>query len=143
MYRDRGGTLVFSNAPAASAQRRFAPVDWFSPEDGRRGRRVYRASQKKDFDPAIHEFSRRYEVDPALVKAVIHAESNFVPYGEKWTCERCGRTWNTAQIPADEYRQFLRDIRRPRIWAAVVALVIAGALAIVALINSRGRHGAA
>ncbi len=61
-------------------------------------------------------------------------ESNFVPYGEKWTCGNCGRTWNTAQIPADEYRQFLRDIRRPRIWAAVVALTIAGALAIVALI---------
>jgi hypothetical protein len=24
-------------------------------------------------------------------------------YGERWTCERCGRTWDTNRIPAAEY----------------------------------------
>ena len=81
MYRDRGGTLHFSNAPAAAQGQRYEPVDWYRPtEGGKRRRIVYRATNKKEFDPVIHEMSRRYEVDPALVKAVIHAESNFSPY---------------------------------------------------------------
>jgi soluble lytic murein transglycosylase-like protein len=80
MYRDRGGTLNFTNAPAGTTAKRYEPVDWYRPMVGGKRRMIYRASQKKDFDPFIHEMSRRYEVDPALVKAVIHAESNFVPY---------------------------------------------------------------
>jgi hypothetical protein len=35
-----------------------------------------------------------------------------VPYGERWTCERCGRTWNTRQIPAEEYEALERAVRR-------------------------------
>lgn len=83
MYRDAGGTLNFSNAPAGSASQRFVPVpsQWFAPP-GQAGRsRYYRASiRRSDFDIVIREMSSRYEVDPALVKAVIQAESNFVPY---------------------------------------------------------------
>ena len=43
-------------------------------------------------------------------------------YGEKWKCEQCGKTWNTEQIPADEYRGLIRDLRRLRFGALVVAL---------------------
>jgi hypothetical protein len=26
-----------------------------------------------------------------------------VRYGERWTCEKCGRTWNTRRIPIEQY----------------------------------------
>ena len=38
-------------------------------------------------------------------------EERSVPYGETWICERCGREWNTRQIPAEEYAARLRRMR--------------------------------
>jgi len=78
MYRDGSGALHFSNAPSSAAYR---PYDSSSAFFSSR-RRAYRmpASRRRDFDPVISEMARRYQVETALVKAVIHAESNFVPY---------------------------------------------------------------
>jgi hypothetical protein len=45
-----------------------------------------------------------------------------VPYGETWQCERCGRRWNTSQIPAEEYWGLLRDMRRLRLSVIAIAL---------------------
>jgi hypothetical protein len=36
-------------------------------------------------------------------------------YGERWRCEQCGRTWDTGQIPAEEYAALLLSIRRYRL----------------------------
>ena len=38
----------------------------------------------------------------------------YAAYGERWVCPRCGRAWNTAQIPAEEYWGVMRDQRRDR-----------------------------
>jgi hypothetical protein len=48
-------------------------------------------------------------------------ETRDVAYGERWQCEQCGRTWNTAQIPAEEYEQLLRRIRRHKFEALGLA----------------------
>lgn len=48
-----------------------------------------------------------------------------VPYGETWQCEGCGRRWNTAQIPAEEYRGILREMRRFRLVVIGIAAAIA------------------
>jgi hypothetical protein len=56
-----------------------------------------------------------------------------VPYRETWSCERCGRRWDTSQIPEAEYTGILRDMRRARLSVIGVALGIAavfGGLAI-------------
>src|SRR5262249_2720701 len=55
-------------------------------------------------------------------------ESREVPYGERWTCERCGRAWNTQQIPAEEYDGLLRRMRRYRLEAFALAAVLAAIL---------------
>ncbi len=47
-----------------------------------------------------------------------------VPYGKQWTCERCGRRWNTAQIPESEYRNLTRAVRRYQLEAAAFAVVL-------------------
>ncbi len=48
-----------------------------------------------------------------------------MPYGGRWTCERCGRNWNTRQIPVDEYEGLLRRMRRVRLEVIGFALAIA------------------
>jgi hypothetical protein len=56
-----------------------------------------------------------------------------VPYGETWTCEKCGRRWNTAQIPEEQYRGILREMRNYRLVVIAVALgatALFGALAL-------------
>lgn len=60
-------------------------------------------------------------------------EQRPVAYGEKWTCASCGRTWNTAQIPAEEYWGAMRALRRYQltVWgitAAVIAVIVPLAL---------------
>ena len=51
-----------------------------------------------------------------------------VPYGERWICERCKCSWNTAQIPAEEYKGLLRRMRRHKLEAVAVAGVIGAIL---------------
>jgi soluble lytic murein transglycosylase-like protein len=78
MYRDQQGVLHFSNAPADPGYQRWAPSN--------RGFRVTSRvleqdrTRRKAFDPLIVDAAQRNRVDPALVKAVIRAESDFVPY---------------------------------------------------------------
>jgi soluble lytic murein transglycosylase len=78
MYRDQHGGLHFSNAPADPGYQRWAP----SASGFRVSTRVLveDRARRKAFDPIIAEAAQRHRVEPALVKAVIRAESDFVPY---------------------------------------------------------------
>jgi soluble lytic murein transglycosylase-like protein len=77
MYRDPKGTLHFSNAPSSPG---FAPYEpAFRGLGVRRAPKLDRARYRA-FDSLIHDASRRHGVEKALVKAVIRAESDFVPY---------------------------------------------------------------
>jgi soluble lytic murein transglycosylase-like protein len=78
MYRDQHGVLHFSNAPADPVYQRWAP----STAGFRVSSQVLArdTERRKAFDPLIVEAAQRNRVEPALVKAVIRAESDFVPY---------------------------------------------------------------
>ncbi|MBD0290158.1 MAG: hypothetical protein ICV74_02785 [Thermoleophilia bacterium] len=56
-----------------------------------------------------------------------------VAYGERWTCEVCGRSWNTAQIPADEYWGIMRTMRGYRLSVIGVAAGMALVFTLLAL----------
>jgi len=58
----------------------------------------------------------------------------YVPYGQSWTCLKCRRTWNTTQIPADEYWGIMREMRRLRLTVMLMALVILAPIAVLTLI---------
>ena len=58
----------------------------------------------------------------------------YVAYGERWVCPKCGRTWNTAQIPANEYWGIMRDMRRMRVSAIVTALAVVVPIAALAAV---------
>jgi hypothetical protein len=57
-----------------------------------------------------------------------------VPYGDTWTCEQCGRRWNTAQVPADDYWRIMRDMRNYRVVIIGIALGLALAFGALALL---------
>jgi ribosomal protein S27AE len=38
-------------------------------------------------------------------------------YGERWQCGECGRSWDTKQIPEEEYAALLRSVHRYRVLA--------------------------
>ena len=54
-------------------------------------------------------------------------ETASLRYGERWQCSSCGRRWNTAQVPADEYRGVVRELRRYRLYAIAVAVAVLAA----------------
>jgi hypothetical protein len=38
-----------------------------------------------------------------------------LPYGDRWTCDSCGKTWNTGQIPPADYEALVQSVRRYRL----------------------------
>ena len=61
-------------------------------------------------------------------------EKRYLQYGEAWTCEKCGRTWNTRKIPVEEYAELrrtqLRYRRVPLIIAALSLVCVVGFIVI-------------
>ena len=52
----------------------------------------------------------------------------YVPYGERWTCPQCSRTWDTSKIPEDDYARLVGSVRRYRLAALGPPLVLAAVL---------------
>jgi len=52
-------------------------------------------------------------------------EKHDVPYGDACTCERCGRRWNTNQIPAEQYDAIRRTQLRFRVLPVLFGVVVA------------------
>jgi len=108
------------------------------------GRRYHGRCRERDGTIAIGSFQRpdraynRGVRVPPLKITCDCGEVGSLRYGESWTCEGCGRTWNTEKIPAEEYRSLMRDLRRYRLAAAAVAVVIAGTLIPLALLVNPG-----
>jgi hypothetical protein len=64
-------------------------------------------------------------------------ETREVAYGDRWRCETCGRSWNTRQIPAEEYEELLRRVRRHQFEALGLAAVAASVLVpLIAFVSS-------
>ena len=57
-----------------------------------------------------------------------------VPLGERWTCEECGRAWDTSQIPRDEYDALLRRVRRYSLMTVGPPLLLAAVLVPLAVL---------
>ena len=71
---------------------------------------------------------------PKITVSCRCGEQQLLNYGEDWTCEQCGRHWDTKQIPIEQYaaiRSTQLRYRRVPIAISVVALacVIAAVVA--------------
>jgi hypothetical protein len=49
-----------------------------------------------------------------------------VRYGETWTCEQCGRRWDTNQIPQEQYEAVRRTQLRYRVLPVLYGFAILG-----------------
>ena len=61
-------------------------------------------------------------------------EKRYLRYGERWKCEKCGKTWNTNRIPVEQYaaiRATQLRYRRVPLAISVFALVCVVAFIIV------------
>ena len=65
-------------------------------------------------------------------------ESKDVVYGQRWVCEVCHRSWNTQQIPAEEYEGLLRRVRRHKLEALAAAAIAAAVLVPLIVVVSSG-----
>lgn len=71
--------------------------------------------------------SRAIQKGPRITLTCDCGEVRYLQYGERWTCEKCGRTWNTERIPVEQYaaiRATQMRFRRIPIAISVLALVI-------------------
>ena len=65
-------------------------------------------------------------------------QTRYVAYGERWTCEDCGRSWDTRQIPAEEYEGLLRRVRRHKLEAVGAAALSAAIMVpLIVLVSER------
>ena len=58
-----------------------------------------------------------------------------VPLGERWSCEQCGRAWDTSQIPRDEYDALMRRVRRYSFLTVAPPLLLAAILVPLAVVG--------
>jgi hypothetical protein len=56
-------------------------------------------------------------------------------YGERWQCEECGKTWDTAQIPQGEYDALLRGLKRYRLLVLLPPALLAAILVPLAVLS--------
>lgn len=73
---------------------------------------------------------------PPITVSCDCGEMNQLSYGETWACDRCGRRWNTSQIPAEEYWGLLRDLRRERLRVIGIAIALAAVFGLLAVFVS-------
>lgn len=76
IYKDTRGVVHFSNAPTEPQYQYYMPgvANWRAWKLG-----ATDGARRRAFDKLIGECAQRHQVDKALVKAVIRAESDFVP----------------------------------------------------------------
>jgi hypothetical protein len=75
---------------------------------------------------------------PPITVSCDCGEIERVPYGDAWICPSCGRRWDTAQIPSEEYWGVMREMRRYRLEVVAVSVALGIALAItLASLGSR------
>ena len=58
-----------------------------------------------------------------------------IGYGEVWTCDSCGKTWDTNRIPASEYGALVAAVRRYRLLVLGPPLAMAAVLIPLAVIS--------
>lgn len=55
-------------------------------------------------------------------------------YGERWTCEKCARSWNTRRIPVEQYAEIRRaQLRFRRVPLAISVLSLVCLVAFILL----------
>ena len=75
---------------------------------------------------------------PPITVSCECGRSRLVAYGDTWTCEECGRRWDTSQIPEADYEGLLRRIRRYRLEIlGLASVVLAVFIPLIVFVNQK------
>jgi len=106
-YEDENGVIHFTNCPRDA---KFKLYIRENKEDVENESRFFSARDSNQFDSLISEFSKKYQVDFALIKAIIRAESGFNPRA----ISRKGAKGLMQLMPETATRVNVSDIFNPR-----------------------------
>jgi hypothetical protein len=81
------------------------------------------------------KLSRAVRKGPPITVKCECGENRELHYGECWRCEGCGRSYDTNQIPVDEYASLRRTRVHDRILPTAVFVALGGAIAAFVLIG--------
>lgn len=70
------------------------------------------------------ELSKALRKGPLITLTCDCGQRRELHYGERWRCAGCGRTWNTNQIPREEYASIRRTEVRYRLVPIFTGLLL-------------------
>lgn len=73
--------------------------------------------------------TRKLRNGPPITLTCECGERRELRYGERWQCEKCGRSWNTNRIPIEQYAAVRRIQLRLR-WVMIGLCVLAASCVI-------------
>jgi hypothetical protein len=83
-------------------------------------------------DPDLPRSIRR---GPPITVGCECGERRDLHYGERWTCEKCGRRWTTLSIPLEEYAALRRTQLRYRWIPLIMAAFVIASLIVLILVG--------
>jgi hypothetical protein len=89
--------------------------------------RKKRREQRRGRERIGHERPGSVLKGPPIAVTCECGEKRDLRYGEEWTCESCGRRWDTNEIPAEQYEAIRRTQLRFRVLPVVYGVVVAAA----------------
>lgn len=109
-WEDENGVVHFTNCPRDARFKLFIKESKEDVGEEKQEPPVPPAADKNQFDPLILEVSKKYDVDFALIKAMIRAESGFNPFA----VSRKGAKGLMQLMPATAQRMNVQNIFNPR-----------------------------
>jgi len=104
-YVEKDGTIVYTNVPPAGKNAKKMQGS-FSPAPAASEPVTAKASTPADFEPHINTASHRYRIPSSLVRAVMHAESNF----NRHAVSPKGASGLMQLMPQTASEMFVKDI---------------------------------
>ena len=99
-YIDANGTISLTNVPTDLRYRRITP---------QQPNRLHPVLSERELEPMISRYSRQHQLHPALIRAVIKAESGFDPMA----VSRAGAIGLMQLMPQTAVRLEVRDLYDP------------------------------
>jgi hypothetical protein len=74
--------------------------------------------------PETSSLPRSVRRGPRITLTCECGERRYLHYGERWRCEKCGRTWDTRRIPLEQYAALRATQLRFRRIPLVISIVV-------------------
>ncbi|WP_163998300.1 lytic transglycosylase domain-containing protein [Pyxidicoccus caerfyrddinensis] len=109
-YVEKDGTIVYTNVPPAGAKKAKQLKGSFTPAPTKSAPVVGRRKTPPELDPHIVAAALRYRIPTALVRAIMHTESNFNPNA----LSNKGASGLMQLMPATASDMYVKDIFNER-----------------------------